>query len=99
MEYAPCRPIAAGIYQVTIYAKNALATDGLFGTFNIKFFDQQGWSGAEETSTNYTVSSPLIARTDVGNVGNVGGTTTPFEGIYQITLNQNDKTIKTVKIQ
>jgi len=98
MEYAPCRLIAAGIYQVTVYAINTVGTDG-FGTFNFKFYDQQGWSGAEETSTNYTVSLPLVSRSDVGNVGNVSGSTTPFEGIYQITLNQNDKTIKTVKIQ
>lgn len=98
LEYAPCRPISAGVYQVTVYAKNELGTDG-FGTFNFKFFDQQGWTGSEETSTNYTVSLPLVSRSDVNNVGNVSGSPTPFEGIYQITLNQNDKTIKTIKIK
>ncbi|MDP4240602.1 MAG: DUF5016 domain-containing protein [Bacteroidota bacterium] len=97
LEYAPCRPISAGVYQVTIYAKNNLGTDG-FGSLNFKFFDQRGWTGSEETSSNYTVSLPLVSRTDVGNVGNVGGSPTPFEGIYQITLNQNDKTIKAVKL-
>jgi phage-related protein len=97
LDYAPCRPIADGIYQVTIYADNELGTDG-FGTFNFKFFDQRGWVGAEETSSNFTVSLPLVSRTDVGNVGNVSGSPTPFQGVYQITLNRNDKTIKTIKL-
>lgn len=97
LDYAPCRPISTGIYQVTVYAKNELGTDG-YGTFNFKFFDQRGWVGAEETSSNYTVSLPLVSRTESGNVGNVSGSTTPFEGVYRITLNQNDKTIKAEKL-
>jgi len=97
LDYAPCRPVSAGVYQVTVYAKNEVGTDG-FGTFNFKFFDQQGWVGAEETSSRYTVSLPLVSRTETGNVGNVSGSPTPFEGIYQITLNQNDKTIKAAKL-
>jgi hypothetical protein len=98
LDYAPCRPVSPGVYQVTVYAKNELGTDG-YGTFNFKFFGQRGWDGSEETSTNYTVSLPLVARTETGNVGNTSGSPTPFEGIYQITLNQNDKTIKTIKIK
>jgi hypothetical protein len=97
LDYAPCCPIAAGIYQVTVYAKNDLGTDG-FGTFNFKFFDQRGWTGTEETSTNFTISLPLVSRTDVNNVGNVSGSPTPFEGVYRITLNKNDKTIKAEKL-
>ena len=95
LDYAPCRPIADGIYQVTVYADNELGTDG-FGTFNFKFFDQQGWTGSEETSTNFTVSLPLVSRTDVNNVGNVSGSPTAFKNVIQITLNKNDKTIKAV---
>jgi len=97
LDYAPCRPVSAGIYQVTVYAKNELGTDG-FGTFNFKFFDQRGWDGNAELSSGYTVSLPLVARKDVNNVDNVSGSATPFEGVYQITLNQNDKTIKAIKL-
>jgi len=97
LDYAPCRPISSGIYQVTVYAKNTVGTDG-YGTLNFKFFDQRGWVGAEETSSKYTVSLPLVSRTESGNVGNVSGSPTPFEGVYRITLNQNDHTIKAEKM-
>lgn len=96
LDYAPCRPIADGVYQVTIYAENGIGVTDGFGTFNFKFFDQQGWTGSEETSTNFTVSLPLVSRTDVNNVGNVSGSPTAFKNVIQITLNKNDKTIKAV---
>ncbi len=97
LDYAPCRLISTGVYQVTIYANNTIGTDG-FGAFNFKFFDQRGWSGNAELASSYTVSLPLVGRTDVNNVDNVSGSTTAFAGVYQITLNQNDKTIKAVKL-
>jgi len=97
LDYAPCRMVSAGIYQVTIYAKNVIGTDG-FGGFNFKFYDQRGWVGVEETSSNYTVSAPLVSRVDANNIGNISGPAA-FEGVYQITLNQNDKTIKALKLK
>lgn len=67
---------------------------------NFKFFDKRGWwDGHEEWSTSYTVSPPLAPSAEAGNVGNtVGLSANPFEGIYKITLNQNDMTIKAVKM-
>jgi len=96
LDYAPCRLISSGIYQVTIYANNVIGTDG-FGGFNFKFYDQRGWVGVEETSSNYTVSLPLVSRVDPNNIGNISGPVA-FDGVYQITLNQNDKTIKAIKL-
>jgi hypothetical protein len=101
-EYAPCRLVSTGVYQVTVYLKNAasISTTSAIGTLNFKFFDKRGWwDGHEEWSTNYAVSSPLAPSSEAGNVGNtVGLSANPFEGIYRITLNQNDMTIKTVKV-
>ena len=102
LEYAPCRLVSTGVYQVTVYLKDAAATDPLatIGTLNFKFFDKRGWwDGHEEWSTSYTVSPPLAPSAEAGNVGNtVGLSANPFEGIYKITLNQNDMTIKAVKM-
>jgi hypothetical protein len=99
LDYAPCRLMSPGIYQVTIYCKNT-ATTGVNGSLNFKFFDKRGWwDGHEELSTSYTVSEPLSASSIAGDVGNtVGLSSAPFEGIYRITLNQNDHTIKAVKV-
>ncbi len=99
LEYAPCRLVSTGVYQVTIYCNNT-ATTKVNGGLNFKFFDKRGWwDGHEQLSTSYTVSPPLSASSVVGDVGNtVGLSSAPFEGIYQITLNQNDKTIKAVKL-
>ena len=99
LEYAPCRLVSTGVYQVTIYCNNT-ATTKVNGGLNFKFFDKRGWwDGHEQLSTSYTVSPPLSASSIAGDVGNtVGLSSAPFEGIYQITLNQNDKTIKAVKL-
>jgi hypothetical protein len=99
LDYAPCRLVSTGIYQVTIYAKNT-PTTGIIGSFNFKFFDKRGWwDGHEQWSTSYTVSEPLAPSNMAGNIGNtVGLSSNPFEGVYRITLNQNDMTIKAEKI-
>lgn len=110
LDYAPCALIAAGVYQVTIYVKNDIVTTpatslllGL-GTLNFKFFHQQTWAATgqeklqEEWSTKYTVQAPLMAIDVDGNHGNTIGNGTVFSGIYRITLNENDKTIKIVKL-
>jgi len=101
LDYAPCRLVSTGVYQVTVYVKNAATTSttSLIGTLNFKFFDFRGWNNGEELSTDYTVSSPLSASSEAGNLGNtVGLSANPFEGVYTITLNKNDHTIKAVKV-
>jgi len=106
LEYAPCRLVSTGVYQVTLYLKNIATTDAITGAVNVlgscnfKFFNKRGWwDGHEQLSTSYTVSTPLFQCASAGNVGNtVGHSDTPFEGIYQITLNQNDNTMKVVKL-
>lgn len=102
LDYAPCRLVSTGVYQVTVYCKNTAATDPLatIGTLNFKFFNKRGWwDGHEQLSTDYTVSLPLVATGSAGNVGNtVALGSNPFEGIYKITLNQNDMTIKAEKM-
>ncbi|MHB9143649.1 MAG: DUF5121 domain-containing protein, partial [Paludibacter sp.] len=103
LDYAPCRLVSPGVYQVTVYANNTVGTDGL-GSFNFKFFHQQTWAATgleqtqEEWSTKYTVSSPLMAIDAANNHGNTIGIPSAFSGVYQITLNQNDMTIKAIKI-
>jgi len=99
LDYFPCRLVSPGIYQVTIYCKNDATVETL-GSLNFKFFDKRGWwDGHEHLSTDYTVSAPLSASSVAGNVGNtVGLSSAPFEGVYKITLNENDHTIKSQKM-
>lgn len=99
LDYAPCRLVSPGVYQVTVYCKNAATTE-IIGSLNFKFFDKRGWwDGHEQLSTDYTVSLPLSASNYEKNVGNtIGLSSAPFEGVYRITLNQNDHTIKAVKM-
>lgn len=100
LDYAPCRLVSPGVYQVTVYVKNE-PTANVIGTLNFKFFDKRGWwDGHEQWSTDYTVSPPLAPSDMAGNIGNtVGLSSNPFEGVYRITLNQNDKTIKADKVR
>jgi len=107
LDYAPCRLVSPGVYQVTVYVNDTIVTDpkstmiGL-GSLNFKFFHQTTWSASgleqqqEEWATKYTVSAPLMASSIAGNVGNTIGGTVPFTGVYRITLNMNDMTIKAV---
>jgi hypothetical protein len=99
LDYFPCRLVSPGIYQVTVYCKNDATTEAI-GSLNFKFFDKRGWwDGHEHLSTDYTVSAPLSASAGAGNVGNtVGLSSAPFEGVYKITLNENDHTIKAQKM-
>lgn len=97
LDYAPCRQVSPGVYQVTVYLKNE-ATTAEIGSLNFKFFDYRGWDHGEELSTSFTVSAPLAASSSAGNVGNTTGlSSNPFEGVYRITLNKNDNTIKAEK--
>jgi hypothetical protein len=101
LDYAPCRQISSGVYQVTVYCENTATTSttSAIGTLNFKFFDFRGWNNGEEKSTDYTVSAPLAPSSEAGNVGNtVGLSSNPFSGVYRITLNKNDKTISAVKV-
>jgi hypothetical protein len=100
LEYAPCRLISSGVYQVTVYMNNQPSTDpthsGL-GTLDFKFFLQTGWTPELDAST-FEVGTPLHVLNQTGFVGNLNGLTTPFEGVYRITIDENKKTITSVKI-
>jgi hypothetical protein len=99
-DYLPCRQLSEGVYQVTIYGKNTDGGAG-FGTFDFKFFYQVGWGTlgvTEIDAAQYTVNPPFYGRTDAGNLGNVNASTTPAEGVFRFTLNQNDKTITVEKL-
>ena len=99
-DYAPVRQVSEGVYQITIYGKNEDGGFG-FGTFDFKFFYQIGWGTlgvTEIDAAQYTVTAPFFGRTDAGNLGNVNAGTTPMEGVFRFTLNQNDKTITVEKL-
>ncbi|MGE5394507.1 MAG: DUF5016 domain-containing protein [Candidatus Saccharibacteria bacterium] len=100
LDYMPCRLIAPGIYQATMYCKNTPNTEGKkYGTLDFKFFHKRGWwDGHEEWGVNYTVSPPFLGPTDTnGNINVLSEE--KVDGVYRFTLNQNDKTIKAVKLK
>ncbi|MEI7503311.1 MAG: DUF5016 domain-containing protein [Paludibacter sp.] len=100
LDYIPCRLVSTGIYQVTIYCKNTPSTDtNIYGGLDFKYFFKRGWwdKDHEEWATGYKVDLPFLGPAD-GN-GNVKVlSATVVDGVYRITLNQNDKTIKAVKL-
>jgi hypothetical protein len=98
-DYAPCRLVSTGVYQLTIYVKNQDDTYG-YGTLDFKFFFKRGWWDVahEINASTYTVGTPLFGLDAEGKSGNVNGMTAPFEGVYRITIDQNVKTITPVKI-
>jgi len=99
-DYAPCRLVSTGVYQLTIYGKNTDDEADGFGSLDFKFFFKRGWWDAahEIDAADYTLTSPFFGRTDTGNTGNVNGGGTSFEGVFRITLNESAKTITLEKI-
>lgn len=99
-DYAPCRLVSTGVYQLTIYGNNSDPEDDGYGTLDFKFFFKRGWWDVEHEidAADYTLTPPFFGRTDTGNTGNVNGGSTSFEGVFRITLNMNDKTITLEKI-
>jgi hypothetical protein len=99
-DYAPCRLVSTGVYQLTIYGKNTDDEADGFGSLDFKFFFKRGWWDAahEIDASTYTITPPFFGRTDTGNIGNVNAGGTSFEGVYRITLDQNAQTIMLVKI-
>ncbi len=99
-DYAPVRLVSDGVYQVTIYGLNTDDDVNGFGSLDFKFFFKRGWWDAahEIDAAQFTVTSPFFGRTDPGNTGNVNAGSEPLEGVFRITLNENDKTIDIVKI-
>ncbi len=99
-DYAPCRLVSTGVYQLTIYGNNADPEVDGYGTLDFKFFFKRGWWDVEHEidAAQYTLTSPFFGRTDPYNTGNVNGGPTSFEGVFRITLNMNDKTINLEKI-
>jgi hypothetical protein len=103
LDYAPCRLVSAGLYQVTVYGKNEDkgGTSAGFGTFDFKFFYKRGWWDADHEieANTYTVTpAPFFGRTDQGNIGNMNGGPTSFDGVFRITVDMNAKTINVLKI-
>lgn len=100
LDYVPCRLIAPGIYQATMYCKNTPNTDGnKYGKLDFKFFHKRGWwDGHEEWGVNYTVAPPFLGPSDTnGNINVLSEEV--VDGVYRITLNQNDHTITNVKLR
>jgi hypothetical protein len=107
LEFLPCRLVSDGVYQITLFGQNVDkgGTSAGFGTFDFKFYNQVGWFNAagvnsEIDASGYTFNpaTPFFGRSDAGNVGNVNGGPTTFQGVYQFTLDMNLKTITVVKI-
>lgn len=102
-DYVPCMKLDEGVYQFTAYMKNEPDGTGT-GTLDFKFFYQRGWTQnpappvTEVNASEYTVGEPLYGLWVEGKYGNVNGMTTPFEGVYRVTIDQNNKTITTVKL-
>lgn len=94
-DYAPAVRMAEGIYQVTFFGRNRDDDGDGFGTLDFKFFFKRGWWDAahEIDAAQYTLTEPFFGRTDSGNTGNVNGGSTPFEGVFRVTLDENEKTI------
>jgi hypothetical protein len=98
-DYIPCRLVSDGVYQFTAYMVNTDDLNG-YGTLDFKYFFKRGWWDEfhEINASEYTVSEPLFGLWVEGKYGNVNGGTTPFTGVYQVTLDENAKTITSVKI-
>lgn len=109
-QYIACRTIAPKVYQFTAYFLNGENADFAdYGSLNFKFFHQKGWGG-EEVGGNYTqvglnihgVDSEGLTKLngDTGcEKGNWIATKEPFEGVYRVTLDQNNMTTNYEKIR
>ncbi len=102
------RTIAPKVYQFTLYMLNGENADyDDYGSLNFKFFHQHGWGG-EESGANYQqiglniYGSAGITKKD-SSTGNENGnwiaTKEPIEGVYRITLDQNNMTTTYEKIR
>ena len=100
LDYYPTRKIADGVFQVTMYCKNEPSTDAanIYGKCDFKFFHKRGWwDGHELWVDTYTLTPPFLGPTGVkGNVKLLSGTV--LDGVYRITVNENDKTLTAVKL-
>jgi hypothetical protein len=110
-QYIACRTVAPKVYQFTAYMKNGVNADfETYGSLNFKFFHQKGWGG-EEVGGNYEqIGLPIQGvgpegltkvNGDTGaEAGNwIAATQEEFEGIYRITLDQNNFTTTYEKIR
>ena len=96
LDYVSCRLVSPGVFQFTAYLENTPDGSG-YGTLDFKFFHQRTWGG-EVNASEYTVAEPLFGLGVEGKNGNVNGMTTPFEGVYRVTIDVNTKTITPVKL-
>ena len=107
LEYAFCRTVSPGVYQVTMYANHEINSDPATGwryNFSAKFFYQRGWGSGgtgEIDARQYTISTNLLIAPADHDQGNFYGTdafaTAP--GVYLLTLDTNAKTASFVKIK
>jgi len=99
-DYFCCRKVSTGVYQFTAYMKNeADAEHEGWGSVNFKFFHQRGWGG-EESGPDYQMSGlNIVGSSEASNNGNWWATTTPFEGVYRVTLDMNAHTTTYQKIR
>jgi len=107
LEYAFCKKVSPGVFQVTIYANHEINDDpdnGWRYNFSVKFYYQRGWgsNGAGEIDARqYTISTDLLYAPTDHDLGNFYGTdafaTTP--GVYLFTLDTNNKKADFVKIK
>ena len=110
-QYIACRTVAPKVYQFTVYLKNGVNADfETYGSLNFKFFHQKGWGG-EEAGANYEQIGLNIkgvgpegltkVNGDTGaEAGNwIAATQEEFEGIYRITLDQNNMTTTYEKLR
>jgi hypothetical protein len=98
-DYIPCRLVSEGIYQFTAYMKNT--PDGFgYGTLDFKYFFKRGWWDADHeiNGSLYSVGEPLYGLWVEGKYGNINGGETAFEGVYRVTLDMNNKTLTSVKL-
>jgi len=103
LEYAFCRTVSPGVYQVTIYVNheiNADPTDGWRYAFSAKFFYQRGWDGGEIDARQYTISTNLLEAPTDHDQGNFAGTASlaAAPGVYRFTIDTNAKKADFVKI-
>jgi len=107
LEYAFCRTVSPGVYQITMYANHEINDDpdnGWRYNFSAKFYWQRGWGSngvGEVDARQYTISSNLLYAPTDHDLGNFYGTdafaTAP--GVYRFTLDTNAKTADFVKIK
>jgi len=107
LEYAFCRKVSPGVFQVTIYVNHEInddPNDGWRYAFNAKFFWQRGWGSngvGEVDARQYTISTDLLYAPTTQDQGNFSGMPglAAAPGVYRFTIDTNAKKADFVKIK